>query len=375
MQGNLPEDIIKRYLEGTASQEEKDLVDSWHLHDVEESNFVPSKQKILDTHKQLRKSISRRVKAPIRTIYFARSIAATILVAIVTYAMYFYLQDKNVQSKTISQSQVHNTNQDVFVSNKAVLTLGDGRKIEVAGLPSGKIDSSNNVDIHKTVDGKLIYQTEHTINNPSALVYNTLTVPKGGGKHQLTLSDGSIVVLDAASSIRFPVLFNGDKREVFITGQAYFEVVHDIRKPFFVYANNRKIEDLGTHFNVNSFDKATKTTLLEGSIKVGVKILVPGQQAIEQPSGELFVKSHVNIEEVVAWKNDQFMFDGTADLKTVMEQIGRWYDMEIVFNGNPKVSHFGGNMPRYAKLSDILKILAYNGINCTVEGKTIIVNP
>jgi transmembrane sensor len=259
---------------------------------------------------------------------------------------------------------------DALPGNKAFITLANGKQIAVSASLKGQLAIQGSTSIQKSANGDVVYKPG---NANEDVAYNTFTVPRGGGKHEIQLADGTLAVLDAASSIRFPVAFNGKDRRVSITGQVYFEVVHNDKQPFYVTANNQTIEDIGTHFNINSFEGDTKTTLIEGSVKVNNVLLKPGQQAIGKPDGSVNVLNGVDEEVVMAWKNDLFKFSKNASLQTVMNQIGRWYDMDVVYQGSSKIYHFGGDMPRYSKLSDVLKILAYNGVQFSVDGKKIIV--
>jgi len=162
---------------------------------------------------------------------------------------------------------------------------------------------------------------------------------------------------------------------VSITGQVYFEVVHNIKQPFYVTAKGQIIEDIGTHFNVNAFEDepTVKTTLLEGSIKINGNILRPGQQAITKCNGSLAFENAVDLEQVIAWKNDKFEFNKNTNLEAVMRQLARWYDLDISYQGANKQYHFAGDMPRDSKLSDVLKILEYNGLQFSVDGKKLTV--
>ena len=256
--------------------------------------------------------------------------------------------------------------------NNAVLTLGNGKTVILTALNPGNIAKIAGKNVRKSTVGDLIYLRDNAPSN-SAIVYNTLTVPRGGGKHELRLSDGTLAILDAESSIRFPVNFSSSKRQVFITGQVYFEVTHNAHQPFSVRVGDETIEDIGTRFNINAFDLHPRTTLIEGSIKVDDFVLTPGQQSFERDNGEISILNHADTEEVLAWKNDMFEFNEQTSLKTIMDQIGRWYDMDIVYVNTGKTYVLGGDMPRYSKLSDVLKILAYSGIKFSVDGKKLIV--
>jgi len=193
------------------------------------------------------------------------------------------------------------------------------------------------------------------------------------------LPDGTQVWLDAASSITYPTVFSGKDRKVSITGQAYFEVVKDKSKPFHVSVNNMDVEVLGTHFNINAYsDEASiNTTLLEGSVKINAGnantiVLRSGQQA--QVGNQLKVVENANPEQVMAWKNGLFNFEG-ADIKTVLRQLGRWYDVEIVYKGEIPYRKFGGEVSRQLTLAQVLRLLQKVGISYTIEGKKLIVLP
>lgn len=290
------------------------------------------------------------------------AVAASIAILLTT-GSYFLVHRQPASPATAIQPGVFRN--DVSPGNKAILTLANGQQLTVAAIPAGQV---SNTSARKNEDGTLVYAKS----NSAPDVYNTLTVPNGGGKHELKLADGTLVVLDAGSSIRFPVAFNGNERRVTVTGQVYFEVAHDVKKPFFVSVFGQTIEDIGTHFNINSFDSIISTTLLEGSIKVGQVILKPGQQAIQTINGQLSVSGTVDEEAVMAWKNDLFKFNHT-DLHSVMNQLARWYDVDVTYEGPEKPYHFGGYLPRDGKLTSILKILELNGVKFSLDGRKLIV--
>jgi transmembrane sensor len=307
--------------------------------------------------------------AKIKRLWQRIAAAASIIIACSVGGYFILHQQKPVQVAVLKPGTFKN---DALPGNKAILTLSSGQKIVVSQAKNGAIAQQGSTSISKTANGNIVYAAGST---NEATAYNTYTVPRGGGKHSLILADGTLAVLDAASSIRYPIAFSGKERKVEITGQVYFEVIHDAAKPFFVTAKGQTIEDIGTHFNINAFDDepGVKTTLLEGSIKVANILLKPGQQAVQNANGKVSVLAHVNTEEVVAWKNDLFLFTNNTTLPTVMKQLSRWYDLEIVYQGTGKSYHFGGDMPRSSKLSDVLKILAYSGVQLSVDGKKIIV--
>ncbi|MFT3825768.1 MAG: FecR domain-containing protein [Chitinophagaceae bacterium] len=268
--------------------------------------------------------------------------------------------------------------------NKALLTLANGTVIDLNDATSGILAEESGIAIRKTGDGKLEYQAT-VIPGKDVVGFNSLSTP-AGGQFQIRLPDGSVIWLNAATTIKFPLSFSGDDREVKLTGEAYFEVATQIadghKTPFKVkVGNNAAIEVLGTHFNVSSYagDSKVKTTLLEGSVKI-VKnnrssILKPGQQAVIGKSDEIEVVKKTDTNEAVAWKNGEFKFE-SADIKEVMGQISRWYNVDVIYDGDFSNVHFSGTMSRYVSVIKILDMLQLTGeIHFVVDGRKVTVIP
>ncbi len=269
----------------------------------------------------------------------------------------------------------------------AILTLIDGTQLVLDDLTNGIITTQNGIKVILN-NGQVTYAADE--NTPADFVaYNTMTTPKGR-QFQLVLPDGSKVWLNAASSIRYPVIFKGSERKVDITGEAYFEVARNESMPFRVNTGNgAEIEVLGTHFNVNSYNDEGKisTTLLEGSVKVtrngsGGVVLIPGQQAQVSSAGQtnqtasaVRVLNNVDVERVMAWKNGVFNFQD-ATLEEVMRQLERWYDIEVVYEKGIPPLEFFGKMGRDLPLSTVLRGLNLSKVNFRIEeGKRLVVMP
>lgn len=273
--------------------------------------------------------------------------------------------------------------------NGALLTLADGSTIVLDSAANGTLAQQGSTQLIKTDSGKLTYSPS-TGAGEGETVYNTISTPRGR-QFQLILPDGSKVWLNAASSLTYPTAFIGNERKVTVTGEAYFEVASvpgrsGKKIPFLVDMRttpggkvNGTIEVLGTHFNVNAYhdEAAIKTTLLEGKIKIssgpGSQLLSPGQQA-QLSKDQLSVISNPDIEATTAWKNGVFNFH-KSDLPAVMRQLSRWYDIEVVYQGPVPGRLFGGEIERNLHLSQVLKILSKMGVQCTIEGKKLIVQP
>jgi transmembrane sensor len=282
-------------------------------------------------------------------------------------------------NQQIVLNKPENKKQDVSPGgNKAILTLSDGSTIVLDGAANGTLTQQGNSKIIKMTNGQLVYNSSSV--KPAEVLYNTITTPKGG-QYQLILADGSKVWLNAASSLRYPVTFTGKERKVELTGEAYFEVAKNAAMPFKINVEGRsEVEVLGTHFNINSYvDEGTiNTTLLEGSVKVtgfsnhNSKLIVPGEQAQLHQNGLISLNRNLNIEEVMAWKNGNFFFN-KSDLQTVLRQLSRWYDVEIVYEGNVPKREFEGEMERGLNLSQVLKILEKNDVHFKIEKNKLIV--
>jgi len=310
------------------------------------------------------------------TSFFKASVA--IVIAVITGSFYFFLPTIGDQHISAQDTAVHN---DIAPgTNRATLALADGRVFNLDDAGIGQIAETSGVKVIKTTDGQLIYQLSDNTQlvNASPAVLNTISTPKAG-QYQVVLPDGTRVWLNSASSIRYPSRFSEGERYVEITGEAYFEVAPDKKRPFFVKSAHQKIEVLGTHFNVNAYsdEENTTTTLSEGSVRIFANdthtaTLKPNQQAILSSHSELTVVD-VQAEDVMAWKNGRFVFNNT-DIESVMRIISRWYDVDIEYkNGIPEKT-IGGDISKFEYISQLLEVLeATGGIEFKIEGRRIIV--
>lgn len=269
-------------------------------------------------------------------------------------------------------------------TNKATLMLADGSKIVLDDARRGTIAHQANAEINKTQSGQLVYSadgpdlTADQQADVNIIPTNMIATPRGG-QYSVVLPDGTKVWLNAASSLKYPTAFPGTDRRVELTGEAYFEVVKNAAKPFFVKTASQTVEVLGTHFNINSYadEKTTKTTLLEGSVRVtgntgqqGLK-LKPGQQAAATGK-EIRMVADPDIDEAMAWKEGKFMFRD-ADLQTIMRQLSRWYDVDVEYQGEMVTRHYRGRVSRNVPVSQVFQILKTSGVNFTINGRKIIV--
>lgn len=311
-----------------------------------------------------------------------RKVAAAVAVIVLGTGAYFMFFNKKATDDGQKLIVKQPTDVKAPETNRAMITLADGRKVYLDNAANGQLAMQGNVKLVKLANGQIAYSHESGVGSQE-LVYNTLSNPKGSKVIDMALADGSHVWLNAGSSVTFPVAFTGSERKVTITGEAYFEVAHNPAMPFKVSKGEMEVTVLGTHFNVNAYDdeKEIKVTLLEGSVKVvstlsrNDVVIKPGQQAtLRQAQGdkELKVVNGVDMEQVMAWKNGYFSFDNT-DLETVMRQIARWYDVEVVYEGAIPDMRFGGDISRNNNASQVLKILEESKVKFRIEGKKIVV--
>ncbi|WP_442587429.1 FecR domain-containing protein [Pedobacter sp. AW31-3R] len=374
--------LLNRYRDGKATAEEVAFLNSWAMTYRETGEEVLSMQeRVQDLDEvwgNLNLTVSVDQPTPGRTWRLWLRTAAAIL-TLIGFSFGTYLLLKQDVSP-ITELQVKNDLQPG--ANKATLTLADGRKIVLGEKNAGQVLAESGISISKTSKGELIYKAIPSTGNPGTVQFNELSTYQGE-QYQLILPDQTHVWLNAASSIRYPVVFSGNERRVELKGEAYFEVAHDRRKPFRVKTEKQTVEVLGTHFNVNAYadEPLWKTTLEEGSVRIltpslervqeGEIILKPGQQSVLLEN-KLSV-AEANLEEAMAWKNGYFMFEG-EHIKSIMRKISRWYNVEIVYEGEIPDDQFGGTVSRFSNVSQVLKKLELTGrVHFKVEGRRITV--
>jgi ferric-dicitrate binding protein FerR (iron transport regulator) len=377
--------LLDKYRDGTATDAEKALVEAYYRRLEMAGNTELSPEEEAALKEGLYKQITDNIKAeenkvvPLKRKNYSLVAAAAALVITLGAGGYLWLNDKPVKhapEKPVAAVKLHDLPPG---RDAAVLTLADGKKI-VLDSASGAISQQGNVTV-LNVNGMLSYAPTKK-GAQDEVVYNTVSTARGN-QYQLVLSDGTKVWLNSASSLRFPASFTGNSRDVELDGEGYFEVAKNAAKPFHVKTRTQDIEVLGTHFNVNAYkdEEMIKTTLLEGSVKVQVlsgtevsAVLKPGEQAIaaNDEGASIHITSDVDIDQVMAWKNGWFEFENT-DLRMIMRQISRWYDVDIEYaikTGNEK---YGGRISRNLNLSNILKMLENYGVHFRLEGKTLVV--
>jgi transmembrane sensor len=394
--------LFERYSLGVATEAEKaelmDLIhdpandealkgvmdDTWHRLPTE--NVLDAKKADVIFNSVLQRGRSQRTiplkafRAQKPSIVFYRLAAAIGFLLLASAGLYLYI-NKQVVEKSIVKTHVITPG-----GNKAILQLADGSRVELDSAGTSQLPRQGASSVLNRA-GQISYQAT---GSSSETLYNSVITPRGG-KYQLQLSDGSKVWLNAVSSLRYPTAFSGNERIVELTGEAYFEIAKNKSMPFKVRlasggGEKGEVEVLGTHFNVMAYEEEgpIKTTLLEGSVKVSSQkvkgaILSPNQQAQIFNDGKLSLIKRYDVSLAVAWKNDTFLFDDT-DLASIMRQVARWYDVEVVYEGDEasknelKKIQFGGKVSRRENASEVLNLLKLTGaVDFEVKGRTIVV--
>ncbi len=258
-------------------------------------------------------------------------------------------------------------------SNRAVLTLTNGEKIVLDSAKNGSLASQGNVNIIKIDSGLLSYTNGSSSDINKKEQFNVLTVP-AGGQYRIQLPDGTKVWLNASSALRYPTTFQGQTREVELTGEGYFEVAKDASHPFIVNSGINQVRVLGTHFDINAYsdNQTTVVTLAEGSIRLnGKTTLKPGESGAVDQAGNILV-AKADLEAALAWKDGLFIFNGTP-VQSVMQQISHWYSAKIIYQDNI-AEHFNARIPRNVPVSKVLHLLEATGsVHFKIEEKAITV--
>jgi transmembrane sensor len=322
--------------------------------------------------KQIWKEL-QKVSKPTRRINWPLLVSAAACILICSL---FYLSSLQTNSKKISNTIVTSLPAG---GNKAELILEDGSVMPLKGDKTGLLSTQSGVVITQVQGGRLTYNASGSPSEEKA-GSNMLRTPKGG-QYQIDLPDGTRAWLNAASSVKFPTVFNGTERTVEISGEVYFEVAVNKRKPFKVISAGQTIEVLGTHFNVSTYpdERLTKTTLFEGSVKVNSGknevIIKPGEQSIFNSSTQKITVNNTDLEEALAWRQGYFQFND-EDIKSIMRKLSRWYDIDVDYSANFVNQRFTGSVSRFESAGKVLKMLEYTGtVHFKTEGRRVTVMP
>ena len=381
--------LARKWLNGTITEEEKKEMAEWLNQDPAGPVEVPPSfaQSEEELRQRMFASILQRRQHPAKVVPLYRNrflhIAAAVLALVIgSFLFYRLLSAHNAVSNTAKQETIFRKEDSTAKKaitpggNRAVLLLADGSEIVLDAAANGTIANEGATKVIKLTDGQLRLSSD---GKAAATGYHTLATPRGG-QYAITLADGTNVWLNAASSLRFPNAFTGPERTVELTGEAYFEVAKNTRQPFQVKVNGVEVNVLGTHFNIMAYsdEETIQTTLLEGAVRVqngnSTSLLKPGQQAAVQQNGRIRVRDNADLEQIMAWKNGLFHFEGTR-IETIMRQLARWYAIEVVYAGSVS-DHFTGTISKQVGIEKVFQMLELTGaVHFTIDGDRVLVQP
>lgn len=348
-------DIIERITANTATDEDLAIYSAWC--DAQQSGR-PDIGDLSAQETAILEKIHRQTGISRGRMFPWRIAAAAALTGILAGGFFWFRHN----SHTPAPVAIHTTPAtDVPAGkNTATLTLANGKKILLSDTRTGKLTDQDGAEINKTADGSLEYRP---VNGATAVQYNTLSTARGE-QYQITLSDGTRVWLNAATTLTFPASFaHQAERSVEVNGEAYFEVAADPARPFKVHTLHQQIQVLGTSFNINNYpdEPFARTTLLSGAVKINdAQVLKPGQQAISGKSGDVKIAT-VNTDGIVAWKNGYFEFND-ENIYEVMRKIARWYDVEVIYEGDIPTNEMVGTISRFENVSKVLNTIEKAGL-------------
>lgn len=389
MENQLLKTILTKITNGTASDEELQQYHRWYNSlldkDINLNQFEKDKvgvtaemwQHISDRlfidgeHSDSSEVVISPAKSKRITL-----IAAAIVLFVMSLGIYFYAFRKSTFDTIQEQySQVLTDTLD-----GVILTLADGKQVNLTQATDGTIQSSDELEISKSIDLLSYVTTDNDVvaEKDKVVQYNSLFIPSGK-TFQLMLADGTKVWLNTKSILRYPTQFSGSDRRVQLIGEGYFEVAKNINKPFVVESVGQELTVLGTRFNVSAYaDDKVISTLFEGKVSVhntrsgAETFLLPGEQVTIQDKS--LKKENVNLKNVLGWKNGYFVFQNER-LGSICNTLSRWYDVEFDVSNHPKVINqvYSGTMPRFENITEVLDILSETGsLHYKSEGRRII---
>jgi len=369
--------LLEKYKAGTISDEELAMLESWYLQEIKSNKSYEG----LEAHMQaMDKNFSAILQPNIQlksNNWKKIAVAASLLITFSAGFWFYTTKHRSTNLKTIDLA----SNDIDPGKNSATLTLSNGKKIKLIDALEGKLAEETGVKITKTADGQILYDAQAVTDGNDNGVLNTLST-SNGESYRIRLPDGSLAILNAASSLTYSTNLNKlDVRNVTLNGEAYFEISKDKKHPFVVKTATQEVEVLGTHFNINSYndEPLVKTTLIEGMVKVTPEgkngksiILKPGEQAALTLNGTLRV-NEVDTEEVLAWKNGYFLFND-EEIESILKKVARWYDIEVKYESGVSTERFNGMISRNKSLGQVLKMLEKTDVvKFKIEGRRIIV--
>lgn len=368
---------MKKLLETTSDVEISALMKQiWDEEDAKEIFFKPGdgSKMLANILNHLNEELPGVQPKPVRRIYWRRIAVAAAVLILVAAGGIFLLKNKT-SNKLAAVEKIEIKKETLVGKQNAVLTLANGSKVLLDSNANGSKLNQGGVTL-VNANGYLTYKEGKTINK---VLFNTISIPRGG-QYKVVLSDGSKVWLNALSSLKYPTAFTEEMRVVELTGEGYFEVAKNAKQPFLVKVDGLKVQVLGTRFNVMAYkdEENIRTTLAEGSVKVmhgqTSATIRPGQQAIWSASSNLMQVSDADLDQVLSWKRGLISFT-SSDVRSIMRQIARVYDVDVQYKGDISKKRFNGIIDCNLELMDVLEVLRILGIHSNIDGRVITILP
>lgn len=372
--------LIVREMQGTLSPQEHQRVREWLDEDPSHrqvyerirhrsSALSAGNRPVAWNKNAARRRIEKTIGTPRLSIRLLR-VAAAVMLPLLGIGLWLgYAQREPSRLLTAEQTIIKPG------EFKARLILDNGQVFELDGNETW--EDTIAMGFRRAEEG-LVY-TATPESSSGSIAENRLIVPRGG-EFRVVLADGTEVLLNAESELRYPVCFAGNERRVILTGEAYFNVAHNRELPFVVETGGMEVTVLGTEFNVRSYpdEKNTATTLVNGKVQLKTAgadlLLFPGEQGVMNDSGELS-KEPVDTYLYTAWREGIFIFR-KQPLADIMDVVSRWYNVEIVFADTASRSvTFTGSVRRYEGFDQLLEMMTATGsIQYTIAQNNIIIS-
>lgn len=373
--------LIDKIIAGQASPEEEKYVQDYF---DQQSSYTEWDAAVMGESKAVKENLEGKLIQALAQRKVKRTIVQKLLpimkiaAAVLLVCLGGWYMDRQAKSKIDSRLAV----KEVIVpgSDKGSLTLSNGQRIDLEEIAIGESIQQAGVSVSKNERGELTYSFQTVADKApnSRPTANTLVTPLGG-RLTIVLADGTKVWLNSGSSLVFPDVFAAGPREVKVVGEAYFQVAKNKQQPFIVHTNQTQIKVLGTEFNVHAYanERENVTTLVEGSIELqtasATRSVLPGQKVVMNQGSDVMTTLQADIETITAWKNNDFIFKN-QNIKTIMKEISRWYDVEVEYKGNMDNKFFDVFVSRRKNIEEILSIIELTeSVHFKIEGRRILV--
>lgn len=363
--------LIYRKIEGELSVEDEKCFKVWLEEKEEHQEFYERMRRMYQEEKILEVEVGKvqdawnvfekRMKGELQAtkkrywMWVMRAVASVVVIwgcCMLVYYRASVEQEMNVTTQTIVPGQYN-----------AILEMADGATYQLGGKQYFLREKTGSpIRVDSTLLSYL--PKENKPGGHQDIVYNKLSIPRGG-EYRVELEDGTMVWINSASCLRYPVVFSDDIREVYLEGEAYFEVQRDVNRPFVVYSGAQKVTVLGTSFGISCYADETNdyTTLVDGKIKVDFEqekqsfVLEPGMQIEYNKESRIAMEKKVDVAEFVAWKDGKYVFLQKR-LEDILFTLSRWYDFEVFYrNEEVKEVLFSGELKRFDDFSYLLRLI------------------